>query len=212
MASQRLQTIASMCPAHGSLVDIGSDHGLLPRMLLKQGFASRLYATELSQDSFQNLTSQCAELPIHLYQADGLSELPGDIKTIVITGMGGQLIHRILDEGQDHLDHVQTIILGPQRDQGMVREWLMHHHWKIVDEQIVMEGEKAYPLMKAEKGQMVLDPIQLAYGPINIQKRDADFLTWLRLEEVIIKKALQFHQNKEQQARLEWIEHYVKNN
>lgn len=67
MPSQRLLVIASMCPDHGSLVDIGSDHGLLIQLLLKQGFSSSLFASELSQDSLQHLKHQLVDLPVKVY-------------------------------------------------------------------------------------------------------------------------------------------------
>lgn len=211
MPSQRLQVIASMCPDQGNLVDIGSDHGMLPQLLLKQGFTASLYATELSQNSFQHLKHQLIDLPVRVYQADGLNQLPKEVATIVITGMGGQLIQSILEAGQTKLRHIQTLILGPQRDQELLRAWLMKHEWNIIDERFVLEDQKGYPLMKVVKGKMHLAPIELAYGPYNIQRREQAFISWLKLESQTLQKVITFHNDDDKRRRLEWIETYVKN-
>ncbi len=210
MVSQRLQVIASMCPSQGNLVDIGSDHGLLLQLLFKQGFTSTLYGTELSEDSFQHLKSQLSDLPIKIYQADGLKKLPKDVATIVITGMGGQLIQSMLEIGQAQLGSIQTLILGPQRDQALLRTWLIKHDWMIIDERFVLEDQKAYPIIKAVQGKMKLTPIELAYGPINIQRRESDFIAWLKQESQALQKAIKFQDDDDKRRRLEWIENYVK--
>lgn len=210
MVSQRLQVIASMCPRQGNLVDIGSDHGLLLQLLLKEGFSSTLYGTELSDDSFQHLKNQLIDLPIKLYQADGLKNLPKDVVNIVITGMGGQLIQSILENGQAQLRPIQTLILGPQRDQALLRTWLMNHDWKIIDERFVLEDLKGYPMIKVVKGEMKLTPMELAYGPINIQRRESDFIAWLKQESQALQKSLIFHEDDHKRRRLEWIKNYVK--
>lgn len=210
MVSKRLQVIASMCPRQGNLVDIGSDHGLLLQLLFKQGFTSTLYGTELSEDSFQHLKNQLSDLPIKIYQADGLKKLPKDVATIVITGMGGQLIQSMLEIGQAQLGPIQTLILGPQRDQALLRTWLMKHDWKIIDERFVLEDQKGYPMIKAVQGKMKLTPIELAYGPINIQRRESDFIAWLKQESQALQKAIIFQDDDDKRRRLEWIENYVK--
>jgi tRNA (adenine22-N1)-methyltransferase len=212
MPSQRLQVISSMCPDQGDLVDIGSDHGQLPQLLLKRGFSASLYATELSRDSFQHLKQQLIDLPVKVYQADGLSQLPKGITTVVISGMGGQLIQSILETGKAYLRQIQTLILGPQRDQESLRSWLMKHHWRITDEGFILEEEKAYPIIKVNPGTMQLQPIELAYGPINIQRRDKQFVSWLKQEAITLRKTLTFHKDDHKRQRLEWIETYVKDN
>ncbi len=211
MPSQRLQVIASMCPDQGGLVDIGSDHGQLPQLLLKRGFGSSLYATELSESSFQHLKQTLIDLPVKVYQADGLNHLPKGIGTIVITGMGGQLIQAILAANESQLKNIHTLILGPHRDQELLRTWLMNHQWTLTDEQFILEGEKGYPILKVNKGQMQLQAIELAYGPINIKKRELPFMTWLKLEALEIKKSLQYQEDAHKRRRLDWIETYVKN-
>jgi tRNA (adenine22-N1)-methyltransferase len=209
MASQRLQTLASLCPTHGPLVDIGSDHGQLLAILFRQGFNFALYGSELSSSSFQSLKKSVEDYPFRLYQADGLSHLPSEVITVVIAGMGGLLIIEMLTKGNASLSTVQTLVLGPQRDVHKLRHWLADHGWMITEEKFVLEADQGYPLLVAQRGQMRLTDIEASYGPILIKHRDPVFLNWLRLEQLSLSKALALHDNKDKQTRLDWINHYV---
>jgi tRNA (adenine22-N1)-methyltransferase len=211
MPSQRIVSLASLCPTDGPLVDIGSDHGQLLQTLYLQGFAFSLYGSELSSSSFQSLKKSVEDYPFHLYQADGLNHLPDKVNTIVIAGMGGLLIIDILTKGIAALSKVQTLVLGPQRDVQKVRQWLAKYGWMITEEKFVLESEKGYPLLVAKSGKMTLTAIEATYGPILISKGDPIFLQWLKLEKLALSKALALHDNKDKQTRLDWINTYVKN-
>jgi tRNA (adenine22-N1)-methyltransferase len=210
MPSQRLLTLASLCPTQGPLVDIGSDHGQLLQILFHQGFSFSLHGSELSNSSFQSLKKSCEDYPFHLYQANGLYDLPEGVFTIVIAGMGGGLIVDILTTGVAALTNIQTLVLGPQRDAQKLRQWLANHGWNISLEKFVMEADKGYPLIVAQRGSMTLTDIEATYGPILITQREPAFLDWLQLEIHSLTKALALHDNKDKQTRLDWINQYVK--
>jgi tRNA (adenine22-N1)-methyltransferase len=211
MASQRLQTLASLCPTHGPLVDIGSDHGQLLKILFLKGFNFPLYGSELSTSSFQSLKKSTEDFPFRLYQADGLNQLPSEVITLVIAGMGGLLIMDMLTKGSASLSKIQHLVLGPQRDVHKLRHWLGDHGWMITEEKFVLEADQGYPLLVAQRGQMKLNDIEASYGPILIKQRDPSFLNWLRLEQLSLSKALTLHDNKDKQTRLDWINNYVNN-
>ena len=175
MASQRLQTLASLCPTNGPLVDIGSDHGQLLQILFAQGFNFPLYGSELSTSSFQSLKKSTEDYPVRVYQADGLNQLPIGVTTIVIAGMGGLLIIEMLTKGLASLTKIQSLVLGPQRDVHKLRHWLADHGWAITQEKFVLEADQGYPLIVAERGQMRLTDIEASYGPILIKQRDPVF-------------------------------------
>jgi tRNA (adenine22-N1)-methyltransferase len=211
MPSQRLKTLALLCPTNGPLVDIGSDHGQLLQILFEKGFNFPLYGSELSTSSFQTLKKSTDDYPFPVYQADGLNHLPHDVITVVIAGMGGLLILDILSKGISSLTNIQSLVLGPQRDAHKLRNWLADHGWMISNEKFVFEADQGYPLILAQRGQMKLTLIEAIYGPILISQRDPDFLAWLSLEKLTLSKALALHDNKEKQTRLDWINNYVNN-
>jgi tRNA (adenine22-N1)-methyltransferase len=210
MPTQRLLTLASLCPTNGPLVDIGSDHGQLLQILFKQGFAFPLYGSELSTSSFQTLKKSGEDYPFHFYQANGLNDLPNGIITVVIAGMGGLLIVDILTSGLAALATIQTLVLGPQRDAQKLRYWLANHGWKIKKEKFIFEHDKGYPLLVAQRGSMTLTDIEATYGPILINQREPAFMDWIRLEKRSLTKALALHDHGDKQTRLDWINDYVK--
>lgn len=62
---------------------------------------------------------------------DGLHELPqDDVDSIVIAGMGGDLVVRILEQDFDKLANVKELILSPQSHLERVRHFLNDHGFR----------------------------------------------------------------------------------
>ena len=97
--SKRLQAIYDMVP-NGVVADIGSDHGKLIISLFQNGIISKGYAIENKKGPYSRLVkaiedSGCSDSIVPMF-SDGISELPSDVDTIVIAGMGGFNIIEIL--------------------------------------------------------------------------------------------------------------------
>ena len=101
--SPRLAAIAAQVPQGARLADIGTDHAYLPTALLLAGRIERAVASDVREGPLQrgretarhygqeeNITFRCC---------DGLEGLtPDQADTVVIAGMGGELIARILSQ------------------------------------------------------------------------------------------------------------------
>ena len=90
--SKRLQSIYDMVPS-GVTADVGSDHGKLIISLFENGVISKGYAIENKKGPYNRLVKA---INTHGVQdnvipmlSDGISELPTDVDTVVIAGMGG---------------------------------------------------------------------------------------------------------------------------
>ena len=82
--------------------------------------------------------------------SDGLAAVkPGEVDTMIAAGMGGGLIIRILEEGRDVVESLKACILQPQSEVWKVRKYLLDHHMDIIDEDMVEEDGKFYPMMRA---------------------------------------------------------------
>jgi tRNA (adenine22-N1)-methyltransferase len=208
--NRRLRTILSLIPHDHPVADIGADHGLVPLALLRAGFNRALYATELTEASFARLKLAVMDTEIRPYQANGLTSLPQEVKTIICTGMGGHLMIAILEQFPATTKRLKTLILGPQRDAERVRGWLSTHGWMIVEEGFVFEDGNAYPIIKAEPGNQPLTDPARWYGPWMIDHPNLDFLLFLSQEANILRQALQFKVDEDKRLRLEWIQQYVK--
>ncbi len=161
------------------IADIGSDHGLLPLYLARKGF-KHLHATDNKKGPFSRLISQ---IESHGYShvitsamRDGLSDLPDDIDTLVIAGMGGELIASILSIGQVHLDHIQKLVLVPHGQEADLRQVISYLGFSIQDEQVVEEDGKFYEIIFALNQPCLVCGIESMFGPINIRKKTPTFI------------------------------------
>lgn len=175
--SQRLATVAKYVPKGARLADIGSDHAYLPAALIINHRIDFAVAGEVVKGPFENEQQEIQKLNLadHLIArlADGLAAIkPADhIDTITIAGMGGSLIAKILDEGQDHLGGVKRLVLQPNVGENRVREWLMNHQWQIQAEEMLAEDGHIYEIIVAEP---TICPVrygqrELLFGPFLLE-------------------------------------------
>ena len=184
--SKRLMAIARMVQKHsnhGELADIGSDHGYLPVWLVLNDVISSAIACEIADGPIQALkkTIQLShtEDKISVKKGDGLQPIIGSqLDMITICGMGGNLICQILDRDLSKLA-VSTLVLAPNVNEGMVREWLMQHGWQIVDETAVEDMHHYYEIIVAKPGCMALNAKEIYMGPVLLkEKPDIIFKKW----------------------------------
>ena len=97
--SKRLQTIYDMVPK-GLAADVGADHGKLVISLFKNGIIEKGYAIENKQGPYQRLVQAIKEegvidniIPL---LSDGIRDIPDYVHTVIIAGMGGDNILKIL--------------------------------------------------------------------------------------------------------------------
>lgn len=171
--SKRLNAVADMVEKGARLADIGSDHAYLPVNLILNNKINFAVAGEVVIGPMENAQSEVKkqgfEDKIIVRLADGLAAIKKEdnIDTVVIAGMGGILISKIL--GMD-LSY-KTLILQPNTDEGVVREWLQNNNYKIVEEDIVKEDKHTYEVIKAVPGDMHLLESQIKFGPfLSVEK------------------------------------------
>ena len=86
--------------------------------------------------------------------SDGLEKLEaGEADTLVIAGMGGPLMERILTDGEAVRESFREMILQPQSDIPHFRRFIKEIGWKIVEEEMILEDGKFYPMMKVVPGE-----------------------------------------------------------
>ena len=154
--SERLSTVASMVTAGNCLADVGTDHGYVPIYLYERKMIPRAIAMDVNKGPLERAALHIAESGmkdvIETRLSDGLTALkPGEADSIVIAGMGGPLIIRILSAYPEVTASAKELILQPQSEVFLVREWLSGQKYEITEEHMVFEDGKYYPMFKAVK-------------------------------------------------------------
>lgn len=187
--SKRLESVSSLVTPGFRVADIGTDHGYIPLWLTEQGLIPGAVAMDINPGPLQRAKEnvQMYELgeKIETRLSDGLKELkPGEADSVVIAGMGGNLMIKILKEGAEILQTVQELILQPQSDVGEVRSFLQREGYRITSEKMILEDGKFYPVMRAEHGAMEeLSDIEALYGPCLLKEKNPCLKQFLEKEQ-----------------------------
>ncbi|MCI8430233.1 MAG: SAM-dependent methyltransferase [Lachnospiraceae bacterium] len=174
--SKRMQRLASLVTEGNRLADVGTDHGYVPIALLREKRIPSAVAMDVNQGPLARAGEHIRESGLSTYietrLSDGLLKLEaGEADTVLVAGMGGMLIRRILEGGGHCLHTVKELILQPQSDIHRVREWLYENGYQITAEDIVEEDGKYYPMMRAVHGEeRKLRQAELYYGKLDIQR------------------------------------------
>lgn len=149
---KRLRVCAEM--VEGEYVcDIGTDHGYLPAYLLSCGKCTRAAAADIREKPLaaakatferEGLSDRAS-----LFLSDGLKNVPLDgVTDIVIAGMGGELISKILDCCEDVNTCGANFVFQPMTRAAVLRKYLADNGFEVNREKGVCDGGFAYSVMK----------------------------------------------------------------
>ena len=200
--SERLELVLSFVEPGESAADVGTDHGHVPvelvrRMIVKKAVAMDVRKGPLSRAT-ENIDLAGLTDKIETRLSDGVAKLlPGEADSVVIAGMGGELIIKILENGRHMWDSVKQWVLSPQSEIFKVRRWLFENGFVIRKEEMVLEDGKFYTVMDvrrekdADSEGKTVDPDVLSlsedsrmlYGDYLIRTKNPVLLTYLKEEE-----------------------------
>ena len=180
--SVRLKEIAELlrCPEKLKVADVGCDHGYVSIYLVSHGIADECIAMDVRKGPLsgaqENISEYGLEGSIKTRLSDGLKELkPNEADSLVVAGMGGNLMRRILEEGKVKELGIKTAVLQPQSDIADFRNFLRDSGFIITDEKVIEEDGKFYFPMKVSIGENSFsgsDKLCNRYGECNILNRD----------------------------------------
>lgn len=169
--SPRLRALAAWIPEGARLADVGTDHGYLPALLLREGRIRSAIASDLRPgplDRARETARKCGVADrISFRLCDGLGAVgPEECDTVVIAGMGGENIASILAAAPWTADGRHTLLLQPQSRAEVLRAFLQDHGYAIRREALVRDRGHLYPVMEAGAGEMHLSPGRLYGGAL----------------------------------------------
>ena len=155
--SKRMQALAAMVTPGNVLCDVGCDHGYLPIHLVQKGVIPRAIAMDVAEGPLLAARTHIAEhglsQVIETRRSDGLENLSfREADTILIAGMGGGLVMDILSSHPRIAKSVKELVLQPQSELYEVRHFLWQQGYELLQEDMVKEDGKYYPMMKVAPG------------------------------------------------------------
>lgn len=187
--SKRLSAVASLITEGSRLADIGTDHGYVPIALVECGKIPSAVAMDVNRGPLEraqeHIREKHLEDRIKTRLSDGVKALEvGEADAVLIAGMGGMLVIRILDAGRKHWASVKEWILQPQSDLDKVRRFLAEEGFEITAEDMVKEDGKYYPMMRVVYGSAyTCEEKEYYFGRLLIENRNMVLKEWLAREE-----------------------------
>ena len=174
--SARLCSALPYLTKGGAVIDVGTDHAYLPIYLVAEGISSRALACDINQGPIEsarkNIATAKFQNQIDTLCTDGLHGAehfhPDDV---LIFGMGGELIMRILSEAPWVKDERIGLVLQPMTRAHTLRRWLLENGFAIVGETITHEDKRYYQTIAARYCGKVEEYTEeeLLLGRLNIQ-------------------------------------------
>lgn len=150
--SKRLNAVAAMVTPGSVVCDVGCDHGYVSIFLVETGKSPKIYAMDVNKGPLERAEEHVREAGlqdyIELRLSDGLINMPeGKADTLICAGMGGRLVIKILSESIEKVKLLKEMVLQPQSEIWLVREYLRNQGFVIDKEDMVMEDGKYYPIL-----------------------------------------------------------------
>lgn len=151
----RLALCADLVRPGSALCDVGTDHAYLPIWLLKTGKIPRALACDVNSGPLEAARRDGekyqvgGELTLRL--SDGLRQVtPEEAEDVVIAGMGGELILRIVEETPWLREGERRLVLQPMSSVPELRRGLRRLGFAVLEEHAVRDGGKVYSAFTAE--------------------------------------------------------------
>lgn len=150
--SKRLNAVAAMVTPGNVVCDVGCDHGYVSIYLIRTKKSPKVFACDVNKGPLERAEEhiRAAGLSdyIELRLSDGLVNMPeGKADTLICAGMGGRLVMKILSDSIEKVKQLKELVLQPQSEIQLVREYLRRLGFVIDKEDMVAEDGKYYPIL-----------------------------------------------------------------
>lgn len=195
MKKRRLEEIINLVEDNSIVADIGTDHGIVPYELIKSNKAKKVIASDISEKSLDKLREKLDYLDepekIILNVSDGLDNLNEyQVDTIIISGMGGNLIVDILNKNIDVAKSANCLILGANNSLSVLRKFLHDNSFEIIEEVDLFENDKYYQIIKIKVGkQLFSNDYEYEFGKFLINNKSENLKQYIK-QQIENKKTI----------------------
>jgi tRNA (adenine22-N1)-methyltransferase len=192
--SARLATVAGLVPACARLVDVGTDHALLPIVLVAAGRCATALARDLRLGPVavarRNIARARLESRIEAEVADGLAGLTCTADdVVVVAGLGGLETADILERSLEASRAVRALVLQPMKSLPELRVSLETFGFVMEREEMVRDAGRHYVVLRCralrpdETLPPRLDALEALLGRDLLARRPPSFqgyVAWIR--------------------------------
>jgi tRNA (adenine22-N1)-methyltransferase len=145
--SKRIYALAESVNKGETVADIGTDHGYVPMILVKDKISPRAIMSDISEGSLSKAVQTFEQSglnadPGDFRVGDGLDTIePAEVDDVIIGGLGGFTIIEILDADIEKSRSYRKLILQPRKHSGNLRHYLYTNGWDIASERLAPEGK-----------------------------------------------------------------------
>ena len=146
--SKRLYSCAQFVKSN-SIVDVGTDHAKLPIWLIKNNIIDSAFACDIVpfsiERSINNIRKYRLEKKIKIFYSDGLTNVDENLSdTVVIAGLGGETISRIIKNCSWKFNKNKKFILQPTKSESNLRIFLLNNKFEVDSEVAINDGQHSY--------------------------------------------------------------------
>lgn len=207
--SDRLRAVAAMVSVGNRVCDVGCDHAFVPIYLINQGISPYVLAMDVKKGPIESAKEHIREYGLEAYietrLSDGLTGYEtGEADSLICAGMGGRLMMGILDMDKTKTASFKEMILQPQSEIEQFRYFLRSNGYPIADENMIEEGGKFYPIIKAVNEGKAHETLTIGdslkgswqqrmedrYGPFLIRNNNPVLVRYLKWETGIYEEVL----------------------
>ena len=157
----RLSTALSFIGNGAVVADVGTDHGYIPIYLISNGVSEYAYASDVNAQPLDKARANAEKYGvadrISFHLSDGLrfiekGEMNAEhpVTDVVICGMGGELIAKILGESTYVKRNGMRLVLQPMTRADKLREYLAESGFAVREERLCTAAGKIYTVISAE--------------------------------------------------------------
>ena len=221
--SKRLNSIVKHMDKCEKMADIGSDHGYIPIYAVKNNICRRAIASDINKGPVEKARMDAmfegVSDFVDVRLGAGLKTIrKGEVNSIVIAGMGGNLIRDILEADISKVKELDYMILLPAQNPEVLRKYLYNTGYEILTEDICEDEGIYYEIFKVRystENKLVIDDIFYEISPILLREKNPMMKEYLEVKREKLEKILGFikedtesanNRKKEISSKIEFID------
>lgn len=218
--SVRLQAVVDLVTKGKKVADVGCDHAYISIYMVEHKVARSVIAMDVNKGPLErareNIAKYGMEEHIQTRLSNGIQKLcPGEVDTLLIAGMGGPLMQEIIMGNEEVLEGIEELVLQPQSEIRDMRCFLPGIGFRIVEENMVLDEGKYYPMMRAVRSQDASEKkeVFLRYGEHLLKEKNLVLKNYLLKEKenyLKIVEKLQLHLTNKGRMKLAELETDIK--